>query len=180
VALRFRRFAMRVFAFAAAIALSMTFAATAAAGPVVVRPFTVDTTLQKKFEDDYGTREIATLQQVFTSALTRELSQAGGAVSDSGPVIIETTLVDVKPSKPTLEQVRHKPGLDQFRSISLGGAELRARILAADGRVLQEVNYDWYETDLLTMPALTTWSDADRAIRRFADKVAEAYRPHGQ
>jgi len=170
---------MRVFAFAAALALSMSIAATAHAGPVVVRPLTIDAALQKKFEDDYGSREIATLQSTLTSALTRELRQAGGAVSESGPITIETTLVDVKPSKPTLEQVRHKPGLDQFQSVSLGGAELRARILAADGRVLNEVNYDWYETDLLNMPALTTWSDADRAIRRFADKVAEAYRLHG-
>lgn len=169
---------MRLFAFAAVAALALTFTATATAGPVIVRPLAIEAALQTKFNEDYGTREIAELQRALTSALTAELGQAGGSIAESGPITIETTLVDVKPSKPTLEQVRNKPGLDPIRSISLGGAELRARIVAADGRVLNEVSYDWYESDLLNQPALTTWSDARRAIRRFADKVAEAYRPH--
>ena len=58
----------------------------------------------------------------------------------------------------------------------IGGAELRARIVGADGATLGEVNYEWYESDLLFSTAQTTWSDARLAIRRFADKVGDAYR----
>ncbi|KAF0182250.1 MAG: hypothetical protein IV086_11010 [Hyphomonadaceae bacterium] len=158
-----------------AAALSFAFAASAAADPVVVRPLAIDAELQKKFEEEYGTREIAELSEAVSQSLASELRQAGGSVADAGPITIETTLVDVKPSKPTLEQLRDKPGLDYFRSVSLGGAELRARLLAADGSVLREVSYDWYETDLLNTLALGTWSDARRAVRRFADKVGDAY-----
>jgi hypothetical protein len=169
---------MRLLSIAAAAALSIAFAATAAAGPVVVRPLAIEADLQKKFEDEYGTREIAELRDALSRALENELRQAGGSVADSGPIAIETTLVDVKPSKPTLEQLSDKPGLDYSRSVSLGGAELRARLVAADGRVLNEFSYDWYESDLLNSTALGTWSDARRAIRRFADKVGDAYRAH--
>ena len=167
---------MRLLAFAAASVLSIAFAASAAAGPVVVRPLAIDPELQTKFEDDYGTREIAELSDAVSRALASELRQAGGTIADSGPITIETTLIDVKPSKPTMEQLADKPGLDYFGSVSLGGAELRARFLAADGSVLREINYDWYETDLLTSTSLGTWSDARRAVRRFADKVGQAYR----
>lgn len=169
---------MRLAAIAAAAALSVVFASTATAGPVVVQPLAVDQKLQTKFEEDYGAREISELSRALSSALESELRDAGGAVSATGPVTIETTLIDTKPSKPTLAQLGQKPGLDYIRSISLGGAELRARLIAADGRVLNEVTYDWYEHDLLTMPAPSTWYDARRAIRRFAAKVAEAYQPH--
>ena len=48
----------------------------------------------------------------------------------------------------------------------------------ADGRVLNEFTYDWYETDLLTSQAMTTWHDARDAMRRFANRVADAYQPH--
>lgn len=169
---------MRLLSIVAAAAASFAFAATAAAGPVVVRPLAIEADLQKKFEDEYGTREIAELQGVLARSLESELRQAGASVAASGPVTIETTLVDVRPSKPTMEQLSDKPGLDYFSSISLGGAELRARLIAADGRVLNEFSYDWYESDLLNSTALGTWTDARRAIRRFADKVGDAYRNH--
>lgn len=167
---------MRFLSLVAAAALSVAFAATAAAAPVVVRPLAIDAELQKKFEDEYGTREIAELSEAVSRSLASELRQAGGSVADAGPITIETTLIDVKPSKPTMEQLSDKPGLDYFGSMSLGGAELRARFLAADGSVLREVSYDWYETDLFNTRAVNTWSDARRAVRRFADKVADAYR----
>lgn len=166
---------MRLVLSAAVSALALAFTASAQAGPVVVRPLAIDAALQTKFEEDYGTREIGELQGALNRALTRELASRGGAVSDNGPITIETTLVDAKPSKPTLQQTMNKPGLDMMRSMSLGGAELKVRFLAADGRVLNEFNYDWYETDLLYSNALTTWSDARDAIRRFAVKVANAY-----
>lgn len=169
---------MRLVSLAAAAALSFIFAAAASAGPVVVKPMALDPALQKKFETDYGTREIGELQTALARALERALRAKGGDVAEAGPVVIETTLIDVKPSKPTLQQTVHRPGLDMFASSSLGGAKFKVRLLAADGRVLNEFTYDWYETDLLTSQAMTTWHDARDAMRRFANRVADAYQPH--
>lgn len=167
---------MRLFAAAAVAALAVAFASPAAADAVALRPMTVDAALQTKFDDDYGQREIAVLQNIVARALERELTQAGATVADTAPVTVETTLVDVKPSRPTFQQAVDTPGLDTIRSVSVGGAELRARILGADGAVLGEVSYEWFETDLAFSNALSTWGDAHRAIRRFADKVGDAYR----
>lgn len=167
---------MRLFAATAFSALALALAAPAVAAPVTVKPVSIDAELQKEFEDNYGEREIAVLQRAIESALAHELTAAGATVSDGAPVVIETTLVNVKPSRPTFQQATDKPGLDIIRSVSLGGAELRARVVRADGTTLSEVNHEWYEYNLEYSNALTTWSDARRAIRRFADKVGDAYR----
>lgn len=178
---------MRLFAPAlAALALSLvsslvsSLAAPAAyAAPVTVRAVAIDPELQKKFEDNYGTREITVLQDAIAGALTRELAAEGATLDPNGTLIVEATLVDAKPSRPTMYQTIQRPGLDPARSISLGGARLHARILRADGSALGEVDHDWYETDLTNSVANTTWGDARRAIRRFADKVGDAYRASG-
>jgi hypothetical protein len=167
---------MRLFLTATFAGIALALAAPASAAPVTLRPVTIDAKLQKKFDDDYGQREVPILQRIVVEALTRELSDAGATVADGAPVTIETTLVDVKPSKPTFQQATDKIGLDVFRSSSIGGAKLRARIVGADGATLGEVAYDWYESDLQFSTANTTWSDARLAIRRFADKVGDAYR----
>ncbi len=167
---------MRLFTAAAIAGLALALAAPASAAPVTVRPMAIDAELQKKFDDDYGQREVAVLQRIVADALARELTQAGATISDSAAISIETTLVDVKPSKPTFYQATENIGLDTIRSVSIGGAELRARIVGADGATLGEVTYDWYESDLLFSTAQSTWSDARHAIRRFADKVGNAYR----
>jgi hypothetical protein len=169
---------MRLLAAVSALALasSLAIAAPASAAPVTVKPVAIDAELQKEFEDNYGEREIAVLQRAISGALERELTASGATVADGAPVVIETTLVNVKPSRPTFQQAIDQPGLDTARSVSLGGAELRARVVRADGTTLQEVTHKWYESDLLFSNASTTWSDARRVIRRFADKVGDAYR----
>ena len=166
---------MRLFTVAAIAGFALAFAAPVSAAPVTVRPVSIDAELQKKFDDDYGPREIAILQEIVVDALARELTRAGATLSDNAPVRIETTLVAVKPSKPTFHQAAARIGLDTMRSVSIGGAELRARIVNADGTTLGEVTYEWYESDLQFSTAQTTWSDARRAIRRFADEVGDAY-----
>ena len=169
---------MRLFAIAAFAGLAIALAAPASAAPVTVAPVTIDAALQKKFDDDYGAREIAVLQKMVSDAVSRRLTRVGGVIGAGAPVSVETTLVNVKPSKPTFQQAVDKPGLDMFRSISIGGAELRARIVGADGATLGEVTYKWYEYDLYNSFALTTWSDAQHAIAVFADRVADAYVAH--
>lgn len=167
---------MRLLATVALSALALALAAPASAAPVTVKPVAIDAELQKEFEENYGAREIAVLQRAIAGALTRELTAAGATVGDGAPVTIETTLVNAKPSRPTFQQAVDRPGLDTFRSISLGGAELRARVVGADGATLGEVTHKWYEHDLFFSNAATTWSDARRAIRNFAGKVGDTYR----
>jgi len=75
-----------------------------------------------------------------------------------------------------MQQLTGRPGLDAFRSISVGGAELRAVLRGAGGQVVAEVEHRRYTNslrDLVGEP--TTWTDARRSIGQFAEKVADAY-----
>jgi hypothetical protein len=99
-------------------------------------------------------------------AIDAELARRG--VSSAGR--IEVTIVDAEPNRPTMQQLRDRPSLDPS-SISIGGAELQARL--PDGEVVTHRRYNHSLADI--GGAATTWSEARRAIRQFAVKVADAY-----
>jgi hypothetical protein len=80
-----------------------------------------------------------------------------------------------------MQQLAAEPDLDYIRSFSIGGAELHAVLRDAEGNVLTEVdhrNYNQTLSEFHGSPPATTWSEARRAIRRFAEKVADAYVAH--
>jgi hypothetical protein len=118
--------------------------------------------------DDYGVREGERLTQDVIEDLEAAFKKSGVA-----PARIDVTIEDAKPNRPTIEQVRQKPGLDMFRSISLGGMDLSGIAFDAEGNVIGEVSYDWYEFDLRNVIGSSTWTDANRASRRFAKKMAK-------
>jgi hypothetical protein len=126
----------------------------------------ISTELQKKLDDDYGQREAKVLTDSLVSKLERTL--ANRANVDRVVVTIE----DAKPNRPTMEQVKDKPGLDAIRSISLGGAKVTGIAYSASGQELARLDYDWYETDIRNIAAAGTWSDARYTFDRFATKLA--------
>lgn len=142
-----------VFAFAAP--------AWAQATPVSFSP-----EFQTALEDDYGLREGEHLRESVIAAVNAEFERRG--VSSAGAVDI--TIVDAEPNRPTMQQLIERPGLDA-RSISIGGAELRA--ILPSGEVVTHRRYNHSLADIAGPAA--TWTEADRAIRQFAVKVADAY-----
>lgn len=129
---------------------------------------------QTALDDELGAREGAHLSAAVTEAVEAALAARGASVGASGGSI-ELSIVDADPNRPTMQQLIERPSLDS-RSISIGGAELRAVIRSADGQVLEEVNYRRYDHSLSDLQgAATTWTGAHRAIRRFANRVADAY-----
>jgi len=118
--------------------------------------------------DDYGTREGEKLTKDVIEDLEAAFKKSGVA-----PARVDVTIENAKPNRPTMEQVRQKPGLDMFRSKSLGGMDLTGIAYDADGNVIGELSYDWYEFDLRNVVASGTWTDANRASRRFAKKMAK-------
>lgn len=131
---------------------------------------------QTALEDDIGVREGEYLSENVTRAIERALTRRG--VAQTG-VRIEVVIEDAQPNRFTMQQLRARPGVDPLRSVSVGGAELRAVLRGADGAVLAEVEHRRYSDslrDLFFEPL--TWTDANRAIRQFAEKVADAYVAH--
>ena len=161
-------FGLAAFAFA-------QIATTAAAAPVSLAPVAVSSELQTSLDDELGAREGELLRSTVARLVAAALSRHGATVSDGAPLVVEITIVDADPNRPTMAQMRDKPGLDFMRSISIGGAELRGT-LRRDGLTISEINHRRYTQSLIELTGgEATWTDARRAIRQFAEKVADAY-----
>ena len=138
---------------------------TAAATEVAV---TYSDDFAEELSDNYGDREGETLTEDIIEDLDRAFEKAGVA-----PVRVDVVIVDAKPNRPTFQQLSDKPGLDPIRSISIGGMKLEGTAYDADGNVVATQEYQWFENDIRDVFGSATWSDANRASRRFAKRFAE-------
>ncbi len=155
-------------------------APAALAGPVTLAPVSFSAGFQTSLDEDIGVREGEILREAVTEAVSQALARRGADLGPGG-IVVEISIIDADPNRPTMQQLVHRPGLDYGRSLSVGGAELSAVIRGADGAVISEVTHRRYNTDIqdVALGASTTWSEARRAIRQFAAKVADAYAATG-
>lgn len=166
---------------AAVVALcALGFAPAAFAGPVALTPVAYSEEFQTELNEHLGAREGEFLSGYVRDLVAEALAQHGGALAESGPITIDITIVDADPNRPTMQQLHDQPGLDAIRSISIGGAELRAVLRGPDGQVLSEVTHRRYNYDIRDAVGSGTWTEARRAIRQFATKVADAYAAHAE
>ena len=135
--------------------------------PVRIAPIAFGEDLQEK-SDEFGDRELENLAGYLERQLERRL--AGLELADG--TTLRVTIVDADPNRPTMQQMRDTPGLS-MRSISLGGAELEAVLVSADGEVLEEFSYERRSHNIRDVIGATTWTDARRTIQTFARQVGE-------
>jgi len=157
---------MRKLAFLAPLALTAALAAS-----VDARPQTVSVTLGSEVQQkarELGQREVRDQAARLADVIREELHNRG-ALEDAK---VDLVLTDLKPNRPTMEQISRAPGLDPIRSRSIGGARIEGEITMADGRT-QPVRYEWYTSNLHDVRGYTTWQDAERAYARLADNLAE-------
>ncbi|MGE0742781.1 MAG: hypothetical protein AB7O98_15690 [Hyphomonadaceae bacterium] len=160
-------------------AAALAFASAASAGPVSLAPISFSPEFQEELNDDLGAREGEYLRTAVAEAVSAALAEQGATVGAGAPVTVEISIVDAAPNRPTFQQLVDQPSLDATRSISIGGAELRAVLRGASGNVLTEVTTRRYNHSLEDIHgAATTWTEAQRAIRIFANRVADAYVEH--
>ena len=154
---------MRKLAFLAPLAVTLAVAATAQAQPVVNVTVGPDLTREiKKLGDRDVDQQISDLQAQVSKALEQAYP---GATAD-------LVLTDLKPNRPTFQQVRDTPGLDPIRSVSVGGAAVEGRIVTADGRTLP-VNFSYYTPSITDVWGFATWQDAQRAFQRLGDRIEQ-------
>lgn len=155
---------MRTLAFLAPFAVMAALAGAAAAQPTI--NVTLGDELQEK-SAELGDREVREqadrLVEVVSRAIADDAELAGAR--------IDLVLTDLKPNRPTFQQAADRPGLDQFRSISIGGAEIEGQITLADGTV-QPVRYRWFSSNLGEVHGYSIWQDAEHAYRRLGANLA--------
>lgn len=146
-------------------------AVLAVAGAAAADPAAVTVTLGPELQDrvaELGERDVRAQADRLTEVVRQTLARA----SALDGARIDLVLTDLKPNRPTFEQMARRPGFDGHRSLSIGGAAIEGSITTADGRVLP-VRYDWYSNSLADVRGYTTWQDADRAYRRLAGQLAD-------
>ena len=145
-------------------------AALALAGAASAQPSSVNVTISPDFEQEaakLGQRDVE--QQVARLASTVERTLAARNALDGA--VINLTITDLKPNRPTMQQAADKPGLDPIRSMSLGGASIEGTVTTPSGEV-QPVKYTYYSTSIYDVIGLDTWSDAEGAYQGLARNLA--------
>ncbi|WP_339915745.1 hypothetical protein [uncultured Brevundimonas sp.] len=152
---------MRGSVFLLPLAAVLAIATTAQAQPAEVR-VTIGAELQEK-AGDLGERDVQRQAEALVTVVSRALTRAGALEGSR----VELVLTDLKPNRPTYEQLTQRPGLDALRSFSAGGATIEGEVVTADGQHLP-VRYDWYTSNITEVHGFGTWQDADRAFDRLA------------
>ena len=158
---------MRNLTFLAPLAAVLAFSAAPAMAEPALISVSLGPDLQEKAEE-LGPREVQEQADRLAELVGRALARDG----DLDGARIELVLTDLRPNRPTFQQLIDRPGLDGHRSISIGGAAIEGQITTADGRILP-VRYDWYSSSLADVRGINTWADADRAYRRLAVNLAD-------
>lgn len=138
-----------------------------ASDPVAIGEIAIGPELQDK-ADEYGQRELDYLVREMREDLERELA---GRLGDGG-LTLNVTLLDATPNRPTMEQMSRR-GLDAS-SLSIGGASLEAALVDASGAEVETYSYAWRTHSIRDVIGYTRWTDANRAMARFADDIAES------
>ncbi|WAC59322.1 hypothetical protein [Brevundimonas sp. SL130] len=155
---------MRKLAFFAPLAAILAVAAMAQAQSPAVN-VTVGPELQREMEklgDREVNEQIAALQAEVADALAKRYP---GATAN-------LVLLDLKPNRPTFEQIRQTPGLDPIRSVSIGGAAIKGEIVTADGQS-RPVEFSYFSPNIQDVWGYSVWRDADRAFERFGDRIEQ-------
>ena len=142
-----------------------------AAGPALADPASVSVTLGPDLQEkvaELGERDVRRQADRLAEVVRRTLARSG----DLDGARIDLVLTDLKPNRPTFEQMAERPGLDPHRSVSIGGAAIEGQITTADGQVLP-VRYDWFSNSIAEVRGYSTWRDADRAYERLASRLVD-------
>jgi len=122
----------------------------------------------------FGQRDLDRLTKRLKTKMQYRLEKRGFVISDDAPTVLNLVITDARPNRPTFEQMSKSTGLS-MRSFGIGGAKFEGSLTNA-GNEQGDVSYAWYETDIRWADGSGTWSDADRAIDKFARKVAKSFR----
>lgn len=136
----------------------------AAEGPKVT--VQLSPALLESAQKAYGLAEVEQQAERLRVLVARDLEQMG--VMAGGQV--ELILVDLKPSRPTRQEMLSRPGLS-FRSASLGGARIEGQMTTFDGAVTP-VSFTWYASDIADSRRQAVWGDAQWAFERFSHRLS--------
>ncbi|MEG1451661.1 hypothetical protein [Brevundimonas sp.] len=159
---------MRSFAKMTLMASALSLVTATAA---LAQPAAINVSISPDFAADaakLGERDVN--EQV--ADLTRQVERTLNNSDALDGAVINLVITDLKPNRPTMQQLTDRPGLDSMRSLSVGGAAVEGDVTLADG-TKQDVKFKYYSTDIRDAVGAAIWTDANRAYSRLARNLAE-------
>lgn len=150
---------------ALAAVVAMAGAAQAESPEVVV---TLSPELAREADRNLGVREVEQRAVELVQVVRRQLERQGALEGST----VRLVLTDVKPNRPTFEQLRNRPGLSMHHSRSIGGAAIEGEVIDASGQS-RRVAYDYFSPSIEWVIGGSTWQDANRAFDTFARRLAD-------
>lgn len=123
---------------------------------------------QKKFSEEYGEREQPILEDYLRKKILAAVSQNNLQVSR-----IQFLIEDISPNHPTREQAIKTPGLDQFSSVSIGGAQISSTAYGANDQVIAQVSINRFSHSIRDAQYGSTWTDAKQALYAISNRLAK-------
>jgi len=121
----------------------------------------------------YGERDLNRLVERLERRMIERLNKYGVVVSENASQTIRVTLTDARPNRPTFRQLSKNTSLSR-QSFGLGGAAFEGELISSSGESNGQVSYSWYDNDIREAQFSQTWTDAYRAIDRFAKRTAKS------
>lgn len=121
----------------------------------------------------YGDREIKYLLEEMQEELIEDFTKRGLTFSDTAPTLLRVTINEVKPNRPTFNQLSEDVSLS-FKSFGIGGADVSAEFVSAGGTVVGTAEYDYFSNfNDRSIQASGIWTDTNRAFSRFSKKLSK-------
>jgi len=120
----------------------------------------------------FGQRDLDRLTNRLKTKMEARLEKNGIKISDDATTVLNLVITDARPNRPTFKQMSKSPSLS-IQSFGVGGAKFEGTLVNTSGEQ-GNVSYGWYETDIRDAQYGGTWSDAHRAIDKFARKTAKS------
>ena len=122
----------------------------------------------------YGQRDLDKLASRLKRRMEFQLEKNGMQVSDDAGTVLNLVITNAEPNRPTFKQLSNSVSLSS-RSFGIGGAAFEGTLTRA-GQMQGDVSYAWFENDIRDAQYGGIWTDANRAIDRFARKTAKSLR----
>lgn len=121
----------------------------------------------------YGDKAIEYLLEEMQEEIAEDFAKQGLTFSDTAPTLLRVTINEVKPNRPTFNQLKEDVNLS-FQSYSIGGADVSAELITAGGTVVGTAEYDYFSNfNDRPFQASGTWTDTNRAFSRFSKKLSK-------
>ena len=157
-----------------ALAQSEDFQATyrrEASGSIEIGRIDVSTALRGKAEQ-LGEAELGRLTGYLRDVLETTLVAANWHGVAARETVLNITLVDAVPTRPTMAQIQTMD-MAHYSGAASGGAELAAELRDADGRIVATYSFAWYNPDTAGAGS-GIWSDTRTAFARFSQALADS------